>query len=233
MNYAFTAIEKLEYLYGDLSPERLAFYNKNFTSCQNSYGFYDGSYAERIHYWKRYIYNLLKTDPDTRQAIITIYGPQDRHSSKDIPCTIMQHFMIREGKLNLTVYMRSNDLLWGFPYDVNAFCFLQEALAAMLGIEMGTYTHIAGSLHSYDEREGQLTSLLSSHTLLDIQNPVLEKMDYEEMMKHLKLFWYIEHLFRVDEMKVVPNNLTEFLPESLQKYLEVVTTHILKKKAAK
>lgn len=46
--------------------------------------------------------------------------------------------------------MRSCDLWYGFPYDVFNFCNLQVLLSMELGVELGTYTHICGSLHLYE-----------------------------------------------------------------------------------
>ena len=46
--------------------------------------------------------------------------------------------------------MRSNDLWSGFPYDIFQFTCIQILLAMKLGVELGTYTHIADSLHMYE-----------------------------------------------------------------------------------
>ena len=50
----------------------------------------------------------------------------------------------------MTTYMRSNDLWMGFPNDVFQFTCMQIYLAMRLGLDLGTYTHIAGSLHLYE-----------------------------------------------------------------------------------
>lgn len=212
LNYAFAAVEKLEYLSGQTSPDRLVFYNTNFGSYNNEYNFFDGAYPERLAYWYRYIYNLLKADPDTRQAIMTIYGPQDRHKSKDIPCTVMFHFMIREGKLNMIAYMRSNDLLWGFPYDTSGFCFVQQALAAMLGVEVGYYELHAGSLHIYTEREEQLTRLLTEQDKHNIVLPEIPSgIGFDELHNQLRQFWVAEHNLRVHGKITDVSTLPEWL----------------------
>ena len=228
LNNAFTTIEKLEYLSGQTNPSRILNYNKNFGFCKNAYGYFDGAYADRLGYWYRHIYNLLKKDPDSRQAVATIYGPQDRHESKDIPCTLFHHYFIRDGKLNMTAYMRSNDLLWGFPYDVNGFCFVLEAMASMLGVEMGTYTHIANSMHSYVEREDQITKLLTNREKLDIVNPTLERMSFDEMYNNLNLFWVAEENLR----KTGETNpaLIANLSESFKEYYNILVRYNEKKK---
>ncbi len=227
MNYAFAAIEKLEYLSGQTDPDRLVFYNSNFDNYRSEYGIFDGAYPERLGYWYRHIYNLLKADPDTRQAVMTIYGPQDRHKSKDIPCTLSFQFFIRENKLNMIAHMRSNDLLWGFPYDTNGFCFLQEALAAVLGIELGTYELHAGSLHIYTDRESQLTNLLGPTEKSAYKNPIIPKYDsYDELQNDLKKFWVAEYEYRNHGLH---SNVLEELPLWLEEYYNLIVEYITKK----
>lgn len=95
-----------------------------------------------------HVIGLLREDPSSRQAVIHIKDADDR-PTKDVPCTVYLQFLIREGKLNLSVHMRSNDIWMGVPYDMFSFCFLQMLMAMQLGVEVGEYTHYAGSLHLY------------------------------------------------------------------------------------
>lgn len=99
----------------------------------------------------KYVKDLLMKDSQTRQAVIHIKEPRNtlENPTKDLNCTVCLQFFIREGKLYMTTYMRSNDLWMGFPYDVFQFTCLQVLLSMELGLELGTYTHIAGSLHLY------------------------------------------------------------------------------------
>lgn len=98
-----------------------------------------------------YCYRVLKEHPDSRQAIIHIKDPVDytAHPSKDVPCTVSLQYFVRDGALHAVTYMRSNDIWMGFPYDVFSFTSLQMIMAFKLGVDIGTYTHIAGSLHLY------------------------------------------------------------------------------------
>lgn len=97
------------------------------------------------------VINLLKKDKNTRRAVLNISDPAiDRINTKDMQCTIAIQFLIRNNKLNTTVYMRSNDIIFGFPYDYIYFISLAYYISSKLGIELGTYTHIATSLHLYD-----------------------------------------------------------------------------------
>lgn len=98
-----------------------------------------------------YVARELNRNPNSRQAVIHIKDPVDHHvyPSKDVCCTMDLQYLIRDGKLHAITHMRSNDLWTGFPYDVFCFTCFQIYLAMSLGLEIGTYTHIAGSLHMY------------------------------------------------------------------------------------
>lgn len=95
-----------------------------------------------------HVVDLLKKDPNSRQAVIHIKDPTNT-PTKDLPCTVCLQYFIRDNKLYATTYMRSNDIWLGFPYDVFSFTCFQILLAMRLGVEIGDYTHIAGSLHLY------------------------------------------------------------------------------------
>lgn len=95
---------------------------------------------------------LLRKDPNTRQAVIHIKQARDilGHPTKDLNCTVCLQFLLREDKLYMTTYMRSNDLWMGFPNDVFQFTCMQIYLAMRLNVGLGSYTHVAGSLHMYE-----------------------------------------------------------------------------------
>lgn len=126
-------------------------------------GIFKGAYGIRAGAQIDKIIELLKNDPETRQAVITLRDPYRDlfEKSKDVPCTIAMSFRIRNGKLNMTTHMRSNDLVWGFPYDVIQFCLLQMTIAEELGIENGTYTHHADSLHIYERHAKMMQECVS------------------------------------------------------------------------
>lgn len=93
----------------------------------------------------------LRDNPNTRQAVIHVKEARNLidNPTKDLNCTVCLQFFIRDDKLYMTTYMRSNDLWMGFPYDIFQFMSLQVFMAMSLDIDVGTYTHHAGSLHLY------------------------------------------------------------------------------------
>lgn len=95
---------------------------------------------------------MLRNDSASRQAVIHIKQARNLvdYPTKDVNCTVCLQFFIRDGKLYMTTYMRSNDLWMGFPNDVFQFTAIQIYLAMRLNVQLGAYTHIAGSLHLYE-----------------------------------------------------------------------------------
>lgn len=97
----------------------------------------------------------LKHNEDTRQAWITIFDGKEKDDyTYDTPCTLAIGFDIKPvlpRKLDMTVVMRSNDVVYGFCNDQYCFSKLQELVANELGIPVGTYTHFAHNIHIYDK----------------------------------------------------------------------------------
>ena len=116
-------------------------------------GFVNSNYGWQ---WKRSdqldeVIDLLKTNPRTRQAAISIYDRKEGYMyDNDTPCTYAVQFTIVAQHLNMCVTMRSNDLWYGFCNDQYCFSKLQELVAVEVGIEIGEYYHFAHNLHLYD-----------------------------------------------------------------------------------
>lgn len=162
--------ELLWYLSGNSTLDAIRLYTSAWDRMSDDGITVNSNYGNRIRYARdefdgdtfdqlQMVEKLLRKDPASRQAVIHIKQARDliSHPSKDVNCTVCLQFFIRDDKLSMTVYMRSNDLWMGFPNDVFQFTCIQVYLAMRLGVKLGSYTHIAGSLHLY-ERD-YLTSL--------------------------------------------------------------------------
>tara|TARA_R110001583_G_scaffold18117_1_gene72491 strand:+ start:387 stop:1043 length:657 start_codon:yes stop_codon:yes gene_type:complete len=94
---------------------------------------------------------MLKENPKTRQAAISIYDAKEMHMyNSDTPCTYAVQFTVLNNKLNMCVTMRSNDLWFGFCNDQYCFSRLQSLVAEKTGYKIGTYYHFAHNLHLYN-----------------------------------------------------------------------------------
>ena len=93
----------------------------------------------------------LVADPDTRQAFVRVSRPEHQwRGNRDQVCTMHLHFMLRGGRLHATAVMRSCDAVKGLAYDAPWFCWCLEVMATSLAVPVGTYAHLAHSLHLYE-----------------------------------------------------------------------------------
>jgi thymidylate synthase len=149
--------ELMWYLSGNRSLSAIQNYTKAWDRMSDDGVTVNSNYGWCIHHkfgfdqWE-YVKNMLLSDLNSRQAVLHIKTASNK-PSKDVNCTVCLQFLVRDGKLHATTYMRSNDIWMGFPYDVFSFTAMQCKMAMELGVGIGTYTHIAGSLHLY-ERNG-------------------------------------------------------------------------------
>ena len=91
---------------------------------------------------------------------------------KDFPCNLSAHFQIRPGGLDMTVFNRSNDVVWG-AYGANAvhFSMLQEYVASMTGVGVGKYYQVSDNFHVY-------TDLMDKKCRWDLASRTVDQVSY-------------------------------------------------------
>ena len=143
-------IAKLGEIYGKVPKiwEKMADLDGNVNS---NYGYQ----WERNHQLD-YVVAKLKTQPDTRQAVISIYDGKEMNKYRyDTPCTTAIQFSVVNNKLEMCVTMRSNDLWYGFCNDQYCFSQLQKLVSERTGYEQGGYHHFVHNIHIYEPQLGK------------------------------------------------------------------------------
>lgn len=162
--FKYIAAEFLWYFMGRNDVEWISKYAKFWEHIQNPDGTVNSSYGNLLftrkneHGLSQYEWALqsLVKDKDTRQAVLHFNLPvHQSFDNKDFVCTMYGIFQIRDNRLNFTIHMRSNDAILGLPTDIAFFATLQMQMLNHLKdnyptLELGTYTHIANSLHIYE-----------------------------------------------------------------------------------
>lgn len=110
----------------------------------------DRSLPDSLTPWEWARESLL-SDRDSRQAFVRFSQPRHQwRGNRDQVCTMHLMFMVRGDRLHATAVMRSCDVVKGLAYDAPWFCHLLLRMAAEVEERVGTYTHLAHSLHLYD-----------------------------------------------------------------------------------
>lgn len=115
------------------------------------------------------IIGKLRRASTTRQAILTSWNPlaivdesygYDEKIKAGLmgqpPCHVNYHFLVRENEegnlaLNTTVWLRSNDLMLGHPFNAIGATVLTHLMANELGFEVGQLTMQISDAHLYEE----------------------------------------------------------------------------------
>lgn len=129
---------------------------------------YEFSYGPRMSNFKGkdqlndFVIPLLKKDSTSRRAIVVLYDPSIDSNiiSRNIPSLLYMHFKIRNGKLNLTGMIRSNDLFIGWPGNIYQMFIVQKYVSESLNIKTGSLTTISGSAHLFHEHFEMVEKIL-------------------------------------------------------------------------
>jgi len=175
-------------LRAEQSVEPLAFYVPRWRAFADEHGQLRGScYGASIFQqtsqapsqWQQ-VRALLRDDPQSRRAVLSLRRERDVSApTNDLSCTNTIQFIAREGRLHAFVNMRSNDVIWGVPYDVFLFSTLQELMALELHLDLGHYHHYASSMHVYQRHFKLAKSIAESDvSKLDHGNmPAIESVE--------------------------------------------------------
>lgn len=182
-----------------------------------------GAYGKRWRDWfnedqLNWVVKRLRANPNDRRVVIQIWDADyDMDAADtggaDVPCNLTMLPWVAQGALHLTIFNRSNDIIWGL-YGANAvhFSVCLEYLAGRLGLGVGTMTTVSNNFHAYvdkmPDRETVNTALYKTGDpytnaaelvepwgLLDGRAPANDIMRYDEprreaiMQKGLEVFF--------------------------------------------
>jgi|SRR6185369_17929140 len=128
--------------------------------CATEYGLVNSNYGwciwskENGHqFWN--VVRELRNFPDSRRATMIYQRPSmwkdfNHDGMSDFICTYAHQYFIRDGKLVAVVYMRSNDVVFGYRNDRAWASYVHGELAAELGLPVGDMFWNVGSLHVYE-----------------------------------------------------------------------------------
>jgi len=116
----------------------------------------------------------LKNNPDSRRHIISGWNvallPDESKKPWENaeaglmalpPCHLLYQFYVANGKLSASLYIRSNDLFLGNPYNTASLAFLTHMLAQQCDLEVGEIVMSIGDAHIYTNHFEQVATQLS------------------------------------------------------------------------
>lgn len=171
-NPYFHFMEGLWMIAGRNDVEWISRFNASIANYSDDGVTFHGAYGYR---WRKHfgfdqidiIAEQLRANPDDRRIVLQMWDPKVdlARGGKDFPCNTAIKFRIVDGRLDMTVENRSNDMIWG-AYGANAvhFSMLQEYMAAKIGVSLGHYWQVSTNFHSYIDT-------LKKHSALLLEKP--------------------------------------------------------------
>lgn len=183
--------ETIWYLSASDRSADIEYYIKNYRKFSNDGDYIYGAYGPRIFHrfgfdQLEYVIAKLTKNPNSRNALIQIYEPIDSiNTVGGSPCTCTLQFLIRQKKLHLVCFMRSNDIFRGFPHDAFCFTFIQEYVCRRLNAKLGHYFHHVGSLHLYEKNLARAEEYVSEGWQSTAPMPSMPKDNPKDNLKFL------------------------------------------------
>lgn len=229
-NIFFNFAEIFWYLSGEDSLDFINYYCKNMNKySMNGINLTGSAYGPKIfrfgknkvNQWEKIINLLSKDDPFSNRAIVQIFDPNENldKNNLDVSCTIALQFFLRNQKLYLSSYMRSNDCYRGMISDIFSFTFFQELLATYLEVDLGTYFHNVGTLHLYQTDYSKAFSLLTESNSNESNISFFPKMPKGNNWKYIEKILEWEKKLRKYEAKL---NFSAISDLSLSDYWEQI-----------
>ena len=123
------------------------------------------TYSERLQNYNDInqldvIINRLNKNINSNRAIAVTYNPMVDMNRQDIPCLQLIQALVRDDKLILSVYFRSNDLYGAFPSNIMFLTYLGMKIANELRVQFDYIDYHCSSLHVYETDYEQASKVI-------------------------------------------------------------------------
>jgi len=160
-NPFFHLFESLWILAGRRDVAFLKAFNKKIADYADNPEFFHGAYGYRLcensargEDQITTAIQMLKKNKYDRRIMLQIWNSEQDlgQDSKDIPCNDMIKLRVSNYGLDIIVFNRSNDMIWGaYGANVVQFSMLQEYIAAAAELPVGRYYQISSDFHVYED----------------------------------------------------------------------------------
>ena len=129
---------------------------------------YEYTYGHRIFNFnlKDQIHDFLKplltSDPTSRRGFVSLWDPEKDSNieNKNIPGLVGIYFKKNKG-LDLTAFIRSNDIFVGWPANIYQLYCIQEYVAKLLGFKIGKLTTFSTSAHVFEDNINDIRRIIN------------------------------------------------------------------------
>jgi len=127
----------------------------------------------------KYIIDTIKNNPDSRRILLSGWNPKEAHQVNPPPCHTFYQFQVEGDKINGSLYLRSNDIFLGNPFNIASLAILVHLLSIVTGKKAGKIVISIGDAHLYSDHIEQAKIQLEREPYnfpsIEINNRLLNK----------------------------------------------------------
>jgi thymidylate synthase len=145
----------------------------------------------------RLLYDISH-NPNSRRMITNMYNHSDLNEMNLYPCAYGVTVTITDGRLNLLLNQRSQDMLVANGWNTAQYAALAHMLARVSGYAVGEFLHVIADAHIYDRHIPLVEELIAREPYPAPKFSLAEGVTdfYAFMPEHFKLEGYRAHPFR-------------------------------------
>ncbi len=129
------------------------------------------------------VVDSIKENPDSRRHIVNAWNVSEIGEMALPPCHMFFQFYVAENRLSCQLYVRSNDLFLGAPFNIGQYSLLLMMMSQQCDLEPGELVYTIGDAHVYlnhlDQIDEQLLREPYSLPRLHIRRKPDSIFDYE------------------------------------------------------
>jgi thymidylate synthase len=138
---------------GDLGPV----YGKQWRAWRTA----DGQEIDQI----AGVIQTIRKNPDSRRLIVNAWNVGEIDQMALPPCHLFYQFYVAEGRLSCSLYVRSNDLFLGAPFNIAEYALLTHLVAQQCDLDVGELIYTIGDAHIYTNHLDQVHEQLRREPL--------------------------------------------------------------------
>ena len=175
---------------GAIYGHQFRHFGAEYIDCKTNY---DGQGVDQI----KYVINLLKKEPNTRRAVISLWNPIQLNLQCLPPCHVLYQFrVVNDDTLDCCLFQRSGDLFLGVPFNIASASLLTHIIAVLTGYKPGILHHLISDAHIYKEHlqavKEQLQNKVYPFPLLHIIDRQQESVE-DFLFDDFRLIGYRHH----------------------------------------
>ena len=95
------------------------------------------------------VIHSIRNHPESRRHIVSAWDPSRIHEMALPPCHMFYQFYVGRGTLSCHLYIRSNDLFLGAPFNIAQYALLTHMVAQQSNLGVGELVYTIGDAHAY------------------------------------------------------------------------------------